>query len=197
MAKENPRYQGVLLDQNDQPIPGTEFKDWKSRSMAVVCAVVSKTKDGQFQFLLERRGPGCPDFVGCWAMPCGYVGWDESLREAAARELYEEVGLQVNPQDLKFAGMNDNPKENRQNITARFVVEVPEEKLLKLLDNTFMDSLGRGGEKGEVSELSLVPYFFVKDNAKDFAFSHDEVIKEMIDNYGKIMAGEFYKDSLG
>jgi ADP-ribose pyrophosphatase YjhB (NUDIX family) len=48
--------------------------------------------------LLTRRTvePG----VGQWVVPGGHLEHDESPREAAVRELAEEVGLRANPEDL-------------------------------------------------------------------------------------------------
>lgn len=194
--KENLKFKGILLDENDNEIPGTSFVGWHSRSMAVTCCIISKTRDGQYQFFLEKRGPGCPDNVGKYCMPCGYLGWGESLREGAVREAYEETGLKLNPKDLMFAGINDDPKENRENVTVRFVVEVPEKDLLEVIYNNDLNSLERGGEEKEVDELVLVPYFYVKEHEDDFAFNHNEVIKDVMDNLEKIKGGQFYKDSL-
>ena len=118
------------------------------------------------------------------------------VREAAVRELYEETGLKAKPEDLKFAGLNDGVKENRQNITLRYVIEMPEKVLISHLENVDLRTDIRGGEKNEVDELTLVPYFYARENADDFAFGHADVMKEIIDNYEKIKAGGYYKDSL-
>jgi ADP-ribose pyrophosphatase YjhB (NUDIX family) len=47
----------------------------------------------QQQLLLVRRG--IAPYAGKWAPPGGYVEQDESLETAAAREVYEEVGIQL------------------------------------------------------------------------------------------------------
>jgi 8-oxo-dGTP diphosphatase len=48
-------------------------------------------RDGDLQVLLIKRKH--PPFEGMWAIPGGFVGIDESLEEAALRELEEETGV--------------------------------------------------------------------------------------------------------
>ena len=41
--------------------------------------------------LVKRSG----SYGGQWCIPCGHLEWDEEVREAAAREFFEETGIKV------------------------------------------------------------------------------------------------------
>lgn len=67
-----------------------------------------RTSDGRFELLLQKRSrdkdsfPGCYDISSAGHIPAG-VGYVDS----AIRELYEELGIRAEKEDLWFAGFHD------------------------------------------------------------------------------------------
>ncbi len=78
----------------------TRYKQYEHPSVAVDVVIFSLREkppevnhacDVDLQVLLIRRG--LPPFKDMWAIPGGFVRMDESLEEAARRELAEETGV--------------------------------------------------------------------------------------------------------
>ena len=60
---------------------------------AVTVDVVIVTREAKRRVLLIRRKHD--PFAGCWALPGGFVEMDESLDDAARRELFEETNVRA------------------------------------------------------------------------------------------------------
>lgn len=149
---------------------------WLSRSCATSIFVFCKNDDGDWCVLASERGMGCPDFRGHWNCPCGYIDFNETSKECAMRELYEETGILVEEELVKFVGYNDDPRDNRQNITFRFAAVYED---AKVGDFTFSKKLN---EKDEVGEIRWVKITEIDDYL--WAFGHDKII---IDCYNKVI----------
>jgi len=99
--------------------------------------------------------------AGWWALPAGYVGWDETLEEAAARELKEEVGLTA--ETIELLGVYSDPKrdlDGRQNMAHVFVVKVS------------------GDVIRNEEEVRKIQWFDLDDLPKEIAFDHRNMIED-------------------
>ena len=91
----------------------------------VMVDVVALTEaDGELRVLVVRRGK--PPFEGWWAVPGGYLEVDEDLAPAAARELHEETGIALDPDELRQLAAYGAPGRDPRNrtVSVAFVAEL-------------------------------------------------------------------------
>lgn len=154
-------------------ISGREY--WISRSVAVVIFVFARDIYNQEYILAEQRGTGTPDpeYIGKYCVPCGYLDYDETIIQAAQRELMEETGLNFPTTDFKLLNINDLPKsDKRQNITFRYIVN--SNVNIEDLSNLFTT---KNSEKDEIESIKFIK---LKDiDNYEWAFNHQELIKEI------------------
>ena len=68
--------------------PACQFIFWQNPVVGVAVIVLQED-----HIVLARRARGV--YKGAWCIPCGYVEYDEDVRQAAQREFQEETGLLV------------------------------------------------------------------------------------------------------
>ena len=126
-------------------------------SIAVDIVIIRKVKS-EYQVLLIMRAQ--EPYQGCYALPGGFVDIDETLEDAAARELLEETGIKVGHlhQVQTFSAVNRDPR-GRVISTAFFGL---------VFNNDAQ--LVAGSDASNVSWISL-------DNLPKLAFDHAKIIQ--------------------
>lgn len=151
---------------------GREY--WISRSVAVLGVVKAIDRNGNKYVLAEQRGTGTPDpeYVGYWCLPCGYVDYNETCKQAIAREVKEETGISIHPENFKLIEINDNPFEDkRQNITFRFRTEL----------EGYINDFELTDKFSEINEVMNIKWIDLREiNNYKWAFNHKILIKKLI-----------------
>lgn len=154
---------------------------WNSRAIAVSIFPFIRIK-GMWHVAAIKRGKGCPDYVGYWCCPCGYVDFNETIHQAALRELREETGIEY-PYVLNLVAIQDNPNiSEKQNVTFRYVCDA-ETVFLWEGDDYVPELTSAHSEPDEVEELKWIPLSEI--GKYEWAFDHKEVIFEAFTNQYK------------
>lgn len=152
---------------------GREY--WISRSVAVLIILTAYNKDNEKCVLVTQRGKGTPDpeYIGKYCLPCGYLEYDETCVQAAARELKEETGITIPTCLFKLWKINDDPNsDKRQNITLRYKIES-----LSKVEDLEKEFTTKNSEKDEVESIRFIR---ISDyDLYDYAFNHKELIKTL------------------
>lgn len=127
-----------------------------ARPAASVDLIVPRQIDGRLHLLLiQRKHDPC---ALRWALPGGFMEIDETLEQAAARELQEETGLiAIGVEQLKSFSRVDRDPRGRV-ITTAFVIETDPNQQPVAADDA-----------KEVRWVELA-------SATGLAFDHDEIV---------------------
>jgi 8-oxo-dGTP diphosphatase len=104
------------------------------RGALTVDCVVFGVDEEELEVMLIQRGQ--PPFEGKWALPGGFVRVDETLEEAARRELEEETGLRrVFLEQLKtFGAVDRDPRERVVSVAYYALVKLSDHKVKAATD---------------------------------------------------------------
>lgn len=131
---------------------GKEY--WVSRSVAVAVSLYTYIGT-KLCVLANKRGKGLPNHVGQWNVVSGYLDYDETLREACNREVFEETGLDISNIELYQKDIEDSPNKENQVILFRYMGFVP--------NGPEVEFTNEHADKDEVEEIKWVPLEDVYD----------------------------------
>jgi 8-oxo-dGTP diphosphatase len=136
-------------------------------AFAVTVDVVILTMlEGKLHVLLVRRGEA--PFEGMWAIPGGFKRPDETLDEAADRELIGETGVDAGSLLTQFGAYGDPERDPRMNV-------VTVAYLAPLRD------VGTIVAGTDAAAASLVPVSDVLDDKLELAFDHLRIVRDAIE----------------
>lgn len=104
------------------------------RPALTVDCVVFGLDENELEVMLIRRG--LEPFAGRWALPGGFVHLDETLEEAARRELEEETGLRkvYLEQLFTFGALDRDPRERVVTVAYYALVKLSDHKIRAATD---------------------------------------------------------------
>jgi len=147
---------------------------WSGRYCAVA-AFVFRRIEGIWTVLANKRGPGTPDYQGCWNAVCGFLEANESAEQGCSREVFEETGYEIKPEKFLQVFTHTDPEtSNNANVTIRHIAILFEHEIGNRKQ-------AEGGEEGEVDDVKWIPITQLS-NYK-WAFNHDNIIAELASIY--------------
>jgi 8-oxo-dGTP diphosphatase len=151
---------------SDHEIPH-EYDPSQFPAFAVTVDVVVLTiVEGQLRVLLVRRG--VRPFEGMWAVPGGFKRPDETLDEAARRELREETGVDSAQLLRQFGAYGDPGRDPRMNVVTVAYFAVLRE----------VSAIVPGSD---ASHATLVPVDDALDGKLDLAFDHAKILRDAVE----------------
>ena len=120
----------------------------------------------QLHVLLVQRSED--PFEGEWALPGGFKRPDESLDEAAVRELAEETRVTAPPYLAQFGAYGDPGRDPRTNVVTIAYLAV-------------LRDPGRVVPGGDAAEASFVPVDEILSDELPLAFDHAQIVRDAVD----------------
>ncbi len=127
-------------------------------AVTVDMAVVRKKGDGYELLLIQRKHD---PFAGKWALPGGFVDMDETVEEAADRELYEETNLKNIPLEQFHVFSQPGRDPRGHTISVVFIGFLTGEQDVKAKD--------------DAQEARWFPL----DKLPELAFDHAEIVEKL------------------
>ena len=131
-----------------------------------VDVVILTMSEGRLHVLLVRRGEA--PFEGMWAIPGGFKRPNETLDEAAKRELVEETGVDAASLLTQFGAYGDPGRDPRMNVVTVAYLAV-------------LRDVGEVVAGTDAAEAKLVPMADVLEGRLELAFDHPRIASDAIE----------------
>jgi ADP-ribose pyrophosphatase YjhB (NUDIX family) len=165
---------------------------WISRAPALVGVIFMFCSDGCKILIIKRSE--IMDEPNKYAAPSGYLDWNETGFEGITREIYEETSFYL-PEYQKFCIFDYNKEpfftqtdykvDKKQNVSLYYIL------VYDFIDNK--DAIPINIENfhcKETTEVKLMKMTDFFNNNLDWAFHHDERIKQALEFFNKNYRGK-------
>ena len=139
--------------------------EFPSFAVTVDIVVLTMAK-GQLHVLLVQRG--IDPFEGMWAIPGGFKRPDETLDEAAQRELNEETGIDSETLLWQFRAYGDPGRDPRMNIVTVAYVAV-------------IQDIGTPAASTDAAAAALIPVEEALSERVPLAFDHATILRDAVE----------------
>lgn len=131
-----------------------------------VDVVILTMSHGALNVLLVRRGDA--PFQGMWAIPGGFKRPNETLDEAAKRELVEETGVDAARVLAQFGAYGDPGRDPRTNVVTVAYLAV-------------LRDVGAIAAGTDAMDAALTPVSDVVNGKLQLAFDHQQLVRDAIE----------------
>lgn len=143
---------------------------WYSRSVATTIGVFCLNAENKWCVLANKRGRGVPDYKGYWNIVCGYLEHGITGEENCQKEVYEECGVFIPCDKIRFYSVSTSPSQNKQNVIIKYITQLEGTCDEYDITNEYCD-------EDEVDDVKWIPVEEIGEYK--WAFNHKEVIQEM------------------
>jgi len=145
--------------------PGYDAGAFPAFAVTVDIVILTMVR-GVLHVLLVRRGQA--PFEGMWAVPGGFKRPDETLNDAARRELSEETGVDVPGLLTQFGAYGDPGRDPRMNVVTVAYVAV-------------LRDVGAIVAGTDAADAALVPASDVLEETIELAFDHLRLVRDGVE----------------
>ena len=144
---------------------GYDIRDFPTFAVTVDIVILSVVDGVLLVLLIERKDK---PFKKAWALPGGFKRPDETLDEAAHRELREETGVDAPKHLAQFGAYGDPQRDPRGNVvTVGYLAVTPQ--------------VGEIMAGTDASDARLWPVSQVLDGGLELAFDHRRILADAVE----------------